>query len=61
MFPGAGDELTDVCFLHLQDLRDLAVGVIECFAQNICGTFCGRESLKEQHDRKLQCFTAFRN
>ena len=60
MFAGTGDELADVCFLHLQDVRDLVVGVIECFAQNICGAFCRREFLKEQKDRKLQCFTALR-
>jgi hypothetical protein len=33
------------------------VGVIERFPQNICGTFCGREFLKEQQDRKLERFT----
>ena len=60
VFTGAGDELADVCFLHLQYVRDLVVGIIECFAQNICGTFCGREFLEEQQDRKLQCFTALR-
>src|SRR5438128_1493701 len=35
VFTRTGDELADVCFLHLQDVRDLTVGVIECFAQNI--------------------------
>src|SRR5215469_18108902 len=38
---GAGDELADVRFLHLQDVCDLVVRIVECFAQNICGTFCG--------------------
>ena len=36
------------------------VGVIECFAQNICGTFCGREFLKQYKDRKFECFTPLR-
>src|SRR5882762_797413 len=60
VFTGTADELPDVCFLHLQDGRDLVVGVIERLVQNICGAFCGREFLKEQQDRKLECFAALR-
>jgi hypothetical protein len=48
MFTGTGDELADVCFLHFQDVRDLAVGVVECFTQNIRGAFAGRKFLKKQ-------------
>ena len=35
MFTGTGDKLADVCLLHLQDVGDLAVGVIERFTQNM--------------------------
>jgi hypothetical protein len=52
MFTGTGDELAAVCLLHLQDVGDLVVRVIECLSQNICGAFRGREFLKEQQDRK---------
>src|SRR5262249_49537107 len=41
MFASTGDELPDVCFLHLQDGRDLLVRVVERLAQNVCGAFCG--------------------
>jgi hypothetical protein len=58
VFTATGDELANVCFLHMQDICDLAVAVIKCFAQNICCTFTGREFLKEQQDRKLQCLPA---
>ena len=51
VFASAGDELPDVCFPHLQDGRNLVVGVIERLAQNICCTFSGREFLKQQQDR----------
>jgi hypothetical protein len=46
--------------LPFQDVGDLAVGIIERFAQNICGTFCGREFLKQHQNRKLQRFAALR-
>ena len=42
MFTGTGDKLADVCLLHLQDVGDLAVGVIERFTQNIRGTIVGQ-------------------
>lgn len=35
MLAGSGDELTTSCFSDLQDVRDLAVGGIKCFAQNV--------------------------
>src|SRR5689334_12970630 len=58
MFTCTEDKLADVCLLHLQNVCDLAVGVIERFTQNIRSTFCGREFLKEHLDRELQCFSA---
>ena len=36
---GTGDELARVCLLHLQDVRDLGIRVIERFVQNVCGAF----------------------
>jgi hypothetical protein len=54
MFTGTGDELADVCFLHLQDVRDLAVGVVECFTQNIRGAFPGRKFLKKQQGARKE-------
>src|SRR5215470_10185790 len=60
VFTSAANELADVCFLRLQDGRDLVVGVIERLAQNICGAFCGREFLKKQQNRKFKCFAALR-
>src|SRR5215469_8688447 len=60
MFAGTRDDLAGVSFLHVQDLRDLAVRVIESFTQDVSRTFCGRESLEQEQDRKLQCLSAFR-
>jgi len=57
MLTGTGDELAGACFLYLQDACDLAVGVIERFAQNICGALCGREFFKQHEYSELQSFT----
>ena len=61
MLTGTGDKLASVCLLQLQDVRDLAMGVIERFTQNICGALSGREFFKEHKHREPQRFTALRS
>ena len=56
----AGDELPGVCLLDLQNVCDLTVGIVERFAQNVCGPLCRRQLLKQQEDCKPQCFAALR-
>jgi hypothetical protein len=44
MFTRPSGELSGICFLNLQNLGDLTVGVVECFTQNVRGALSGEEA-----------------
>src|ERR1700722_7433411 len=50
VFASTRDQLACIRFFHLYDVRNLSVGVIERFAQNIGRTLCRRKLLKEQQN-----------
>src|SRR5262249_26435505 len=53
---GAADELASVRFFDSQNFANLKILVIERLAENVRGTFRGRELFKEHKNRELQSF-----
>src|SRR4030095_11301580 len=66
--PAVGDtlasarcKLPSVCFFQSEDVRDLAICVVERLAKNVHGSFRGREALLQHLKRGPQRFAPFRS
>lgn len=56
---GATDELPRIGFLHVKDIRDVTVRIVECLSKNVRSPLCRRQPLEQNEYADCERIGAF--